>query len=386
MKFLLITLALVSTLAFAEKPIGNATALQGIAISPIIPTLNQVLGFNGFGWIPTTSSASLTFADSLANSSGTVTLVNDSATPGNSKYYGTNSGGTLGYFSLPSGSGTVTSVALSDGSTSPFYTISGSPVTTSGTLTFTLATQSANCVMSGPSSGSAAQPTCRSLVGADLPAPSASTLGGVESLDAVSHKWINTISTAGVPSATQPAFTDISGSASGAQLPTFTGDVTNSGAAMFVAAIQGITVSGTTGSGNVVFSASPTFTGTITAASETVSGPLKSGHCHLEPAEDDIGNSGTAQSVNLDTYNVITTTLTGNLTITLSNPQAGCSYVFALTQDGTGSRTLTFSGVTVVWVGGVSTLTTTAGAEDLANCVYLGSSSKLNCALNLNVH
>jgi hypothetical protein len=38
--------------------------------------------------------------------------------------------------------------------------------------------------------------------------------------------------------------------------------------------IQGTTVSGTTGTGNVVFSASPTFTGTNTVASETVSGTL----------------------------------------------------------------------------------------------------------------
>lgn len=44
----------------------------------------------------------LIFSDSLVNISGTVTLVNDSASPGNSKYYGTNGGGTLGYFSLPS--------------------------------------------------------------------------------------------------------------------------------------------------------------------------------------------------------------------------------------------------------------------------------------------
>src|ERR1019366_599649 len=34
------------------------------------------------------------------------------------------------------GSGSVTSVGLSDGSTAPIYTISGSPVTGSGTLTF----------------------------------------------------------------------------------------------------------------------------------------------------------------------------------------------------------------------------------------------------------
>ena len=44
-----------------------------------------------------------------------------------------------------------------------------------------------------------------------LPNPTASTLGGIESLAATSHQWINTISTSGVPSSTQPAFTDISG-------------------------------------------------------------------------------------------------------------------------------------------------------------------------------
>jgi hypothetical protein len=64
--------------------------------------------------------------------------------------------------------GTVTSVALADGSTSPIYTISGSPVTAAGTLTFTLATQSANLVFAGPSSGSAAQPAFRALVNADV--------------------------------------------------------------------------------------------------------------------------------------------------------------------------------------------------------------------------
>jgi hypothetical protein len=68
------------------------------------------------------------------------------------------------------GSGTVSSVGLLDGSSTPIYVISGSPVTTSGTLVFTLGTQSANKVFAGPTSGSAAQPTFRSLVSGDLPA------------------------------------------------------------------------------------------------------------------------------------------------------------------------------------------------------------------------
>jgi hypothetical protein len=53
------------------------------------------------------------------------------------------------------------------------------------------------------------------LPAARLPNPSASTLGGIQSLVAATHKWINTISTSGVPSATQPACGDLSdGSAS----------------------------------------------------------------------------------------------------------------------------------------------------------------------------
>lgn len=57
--------------------------------------------------------SSYTFADSIVNAGGIVTLVNDSAAPGNSQYYGTNSGGTLGYFSLP----TVTAGNLTDAGT-----------------------------------------------------------------------------------------------------------------------------------------------------------------------------------------------------------------------------------------------------------------------------
>lgn len=64
------------------------------------------------------------------------------------------------------GNGTVTSVALSLPS---FITVSGSPITTSGTLTGTLANQTANLVFASPTTGSAAQPTFRALVAADLP-------------------------------------------------------------------------------------------------------------------------------------------------------------------------------------------------------------------------
>jgi hypothetical protein len=49
-------------------------------------------------------------------------------------------------------------------------TVSGSPVTSSGTLTGTLTTQAVNAIFAGPSSGAAAAPTFRSLTTADIPA------------------------------------------------------------------------------------------------------------------------------------------------------------------------------------------------------------------------
>jgi hypothetical protein len=68
------------------------------------------------------------------------------------------------------GTGTVTSVSFSDASATPLYSISGTPVTTTGTLTVTLNTQSANQFLGGPTTGAAAQPSFRSLIAADIPA------------------------------------------------------------------------------------------------------------------------------------------------------------------------------------------------------------------------
>ncbi|HEY8744620.1 MAG TPA: hypothetical protein VIU62_16115 [Chloroflexota bacterium] len=65
------------------------------------------------------------------------------------------------------GSGTVTSVGLS---LPADFSVTGSPVTGSGTLTATRTTQSPNLVLAGPASGAAAAPAYRALVGADLPA------------------------------------------------------------------------------------------------------------------------------------------------------------------------------------------------------------------------
>ena len=74
-----------------------------------------------------------------------------------------------GTWAVPSGTGTVTSVAFADASTTPIYSITGSPVTGSGTLTQTLSTQAANLVFAGPTTGSPAQPSFRALGLTDIP-------------------------------------------------------------------------------------------------------------------------------------------------------------------------------------------------------------------------
>ncbi len=49
------------------------------------------------------------------------------------------------------------------------------------------------------------------LPATSLPNPSSSTLGGIESIAAASHNWIASISTSGVPSQSQPNYTDLAG-------------------------------------------------------------------------------------------------------------------------------------------------------------------------------
>lgn len=65
--------------------------------------------------------------------------------------------------------GTVTSVGLTMDGVVFNSIVSGSPVTTSGTLAPALLTQTKSTVLAGPLSGSAATPTFRALASADLP-------------------------------------------------------------------------------------------------------------------------------------------------------------------------------------------------------------------------
>jgi hypothetical protein len=108
------------------------------------------------------------------------------------------------------GSGTVTSVGL----TAPSWlTVAGSPVTAAGTLALGSATQPANLFLASPS-GLSGVLAPRAIAGSDLPLPGATTLGGVKSFAATAHQWIDSISTAGAPHASQPSCGDLSNAAS----------------------------------------------------------------------------------------------------------------------------------------------------------------------------
>ena len=78
-----------------------------------------------------------------------------------------------GYLTAETYVGTVTSVGLS---LPGIFSVSGSPITSSGTLSASLATQSANQVWAGPTTGSAATPSFRSLVAGDIPSHTASLI------------------------------------------------------------------------------------------------------------------------------------------------------------------------------------------------------------------
>ena len=103
----------------------------------------------------------------------------------------TNGDGVSGNITISSTSGTVTSVGLSLPS---IFTVSGSPITTSGTLSAALAAQAKNTVFAGPTSGANAIPTFRtlSLSSNDISdvTITSPTLGQVVSYDGT--KWVNT--------------------------------------------------------------------------------------------------------------------------------------------------------------------------------------------------
>lgn len=146
-----------SYMDFWEQRGGGGSAGGGSGAA-LVATSGGALSTSGTFGSPLTTKGDILGFDTAANripvgSDGDV-LTADSTAP-------------LGVSYKPvSGSGTVTSVGLSMPAE---FSVSGSPVTTSGTLTVTKANESANQVYAGPTSGSPAAPSFRALVVADTP-------------------------------------------------------------------------------------------------------------------------------------------------------------------------------------------------------------------------
>lgn len=83
--------------------VTSITATSPIVVTPDPITTTGTISFDGSGF-----ELPLTFSDSVIRTVNDVTLVNDSASPGNSMYYGTDGTGTKGFFLLPATPATVT--------------------------------------------------------------------------------------------------------------------------------------------------------------------------------------------------------------------------------------------------------------------------------------
>ena len=99
-----------------------------------------------------------------------------------------------------------------------------------------------------------------------------------------------------------------------------------------------------------------TVDGSATLTNKTLTNPTVTNYVESVVS---IGNSGTTQTLSLTNGTVQTVTMTGNCTFTMPTATAGKSFILIAVQDGTGSRTATFT--SVKWAGGTApTLTTTA--------------------------
>lgn len=142
-----------------------------------------IIGGSGSGSVTSVGLAmpadQFTVTGSPVNSSGTLTATKANQTQ-NTFYAapsgagGPNSNRAIVAADLPAGTGTVTSVALA--ATVPAallsVAVSGTPITTSGTITVTttLQNQLANTVFAGATSGGSSQPAFRTLTPADMAA------------------------------------------------------------------------------------------------------------------------------------------------------------------------------------------------------------------------
>jgi hypothetical protein len=108
----------------------------------------------------------------------------------------------------------------------------------------------------------------------------------------------------------------------------------------------------------------------------------------IKAGEYSIGNMGSSVTINWNNGSTQYGTLnSATCAITLSNPQEGSlgRYFLLLTQDGTGSRLVTWPASVILWSGGdAPTLSTAASARDLITLQWVAGISRYIGAYNLD--
>jgi hypothetical protein len=129
----------------------------------------------------------------------------------------------------------VTSVGLS--LPSSVFSITVSPITSTGTLTSVFQTQLANTIFAGPTSGVAAIPTFRTIVAADIPTLNQNTTGTSSNITATSNATLTTLSALSLPLSQVTGTLSISNGGTGttttSQNFVFVGPTSGSGAPSF---------------------------------------------------------------------------------------------------------------------------------------------------------